>query len=1160
MILVRNTIPHHRIVDPIPCGVGVEVMAVELTLPNLHLTVYNIYRKSDQVLDASELLAMVCNQPCLVGGDFNAHHPVLNSTKTDPAGTHLNQLLEDLPAVSLLNTGEPTHIRGGRLDLTFTSDALAARANWVVHPTLTSDHFAILTSLMVDGPPIPLPLPRWDLKRADWPLFQKTVDNWWATYSPAEDLDARSAEFTGAITAAADKAIPKTKPGRVRHRKWWFYTEEVRRHNQRVNDARKIFKKNPTPETRTFLKEIVYRARQVAKEARTTCWLEWCASFNQHTNLATLWSKLKIATGRPAPRPPAHPQPLEEAERLITIFQDRSASTTLPPSVQQKLGDLQPIRMHSVGEACALDDDADVPFTQWELEEARKGRRDTAPGSDGITYSMLRCAGRAGDMAFLSLFNHSWRLGRSPADWKEGDIVTISKHSAPTKLRPLTMLKCPGKTAESMVLNRLRWRVGDLHPHLFGFVRGSSTSDCIMTLLSKIDHRHAIVVFLDIEKAFELACPAAILDALVRKRVRGRMLAWIKDYLSGRKSRVRYQGSTSTYKDFENGTPQGGILSPFLFNLLMDLLVRILLPNGALLLSYADDLVLVVSGKTPYKVDTAQQALNLITTKCTELGFKISVEKSRAMSFNKQTPRQRLTIQGTQLVWVGEHQYLGVWLDTWSTYKKQVEYLAGRVKARHNVMRAMTHPSAGTTSTILRQFYVHAIRPLIDYSSPVLVDISGTQQLILEKTQNAAMRTILGAPRWTHIGTLLAETGLTSLKLRIQQLVAGKVARIMQRDHGTVVRQRLGGLRNFLRKSKWISAVAQTFTTLVPHWQRLAADADLQDPSYTPPPPWEPPAVDIRYTVLPGTRAQCTSSEMRQHALQWMDTLHQPDGRVYYTDGSVDPTTGATGSAFIAGDQVVGWRNSDHSSSLQTELAAIHGALRHAMTEGSRHIVVHTDSKAALQVLQRSYQRDNIALSTTILGLAQQMAAEGQVVLLNWIPSHVGLAGNDRADTAAKQASTHLGIEKHLRPSLSYTRTVARVEARKETYQRHRQMINTSRSMRWYAGATDFQPLSSALQKLRSTETAAYRLRLGYRTYAERVRPHEVHGCQHCGALAEFQLQHYLLYCPFTADLRIPALPADRNGPEVRAMQVVMRACNNPTTLINVLCTATPPR
>ncbi|KAG7158062.1 putative pol-like 40, partial [Homarus americanus] len=53
-------------------------------------------------------------------------------------------------------------------------------------------------------------------------------------------------------------------------------------------------------------------------------WLEWCATFNAHTSLSELWRKLRIATGK-LPRSPAHPQPLQEANRLTEHFAERSA-------------------------------------------------------------------------------------------------------------------------------------------------------------------------------------------------------------------------------------------------------------------------------------------------------------------------------------------------------------------------------------------------------------------------------------------------------------------------------------------------------------------------------------------------------------------------------------------------------------------------------------------------------------------------------------------------------------------------------------------------------------------------------------------------------------------------------------------------------------------
>ena len=79
-----------------------------------------------------------------------------------------------------------------------------------------------------------------------------------------------------------------------------------------------------------------------------------------------------------------------------------------------------------------------------------------------------------------------------------------------------------------MVLERLKHRVGPLHPHLYAYQEGVGTTECITDVL---DCKSALVAFLDFEKAFELANPAAILISLVRKGIKGHILAWNKNYL-----------------------------------------------------------------------------------------------------------------------------------------------------------------------------------------------------------------------------------------------------------------------------------------------------------------------------------------------------------------------------------------------------------------------------------------------------------------------------------------------------------------------------------------------------------------------------------------------------------------------------------------------------
>merc|ERR1712035_95892 len=109
-------------------------------------------------------------------------------------------------------------------------------------------------------------------------------------------------------------------------------------------------------------------------------------------------------------------------------------------------------------------------------------------------------------------------------------------------------------------------------------------------------------------------------------------------------------------------------------------------------------------------------------------GLKISAEKSRAMAIRAVTPAHQLRVQGVQLAWTGSYNYLGVWLDQHLSFTAEVTYLRERARARVNVMRAMTRPSAGATLSVLRVYYVQAVRSLVDYSAPVLVALTRSQQ------------------------------------------------------------------------------------------------------------------------------------------------------------------------------------------------------------------------------------------------------------------------------------------------------------------------------------------------------------------------------------------------------------------------------------------------
>lgn len=602
-----------------------------------------------------------------------------------------------------------------------------------------------------------------------------------------------------------------------------------------------------------------------------------------------------------------------------------------------------------------------------------------------------------------------------------------------------------------------------------------------------------------------------------------------------------------------------------MFNLIMDQLVSLPLPDDAQLLSYADDLALVVSGEVGNKIEVAQKSLNMIADKCADLGLKISAGKSKAMLVKPKPkeppPIRRLIIQGTQLEWVKTYQYLGVWIDDKLTFYQHLSYLKERMRARTTVMRAMTRTDAGASSAVLKLYYTMAVRPLLDYCAPVLVNINKDQRDRLEVSQNNALRLILGAAPWTKTETLQCEAGLIPLTERIKQLTAGKVANLLQRSPDTAARRCLGDLEDHsLRHTKWLKKTAKCATVLISSWAHLVADSDLPDPRYKPPPPWSPHAIKFYSTTLPGTKATCTPIEMRQHTLSWIEQLHVPGSEVYFTDGSVDPDKTTTGSAFTTRQDTVAWRNSDHCSTLQTELVAIQQALEHGMGGNASTIIIHTDSKGAMQSLQRRHHKDNVRLITSILGLAQMIKSERKNIFINWIPSHVGIQGNEKADTAARGATAFPNVTYHLRQSLHQTRIEIKNRIKKITLQNHQQLHTTSTSMAWYAAATAFEQLDPTFMKIRRQSVALHRIRLGYKCYAEIFPERGQWSCNHCRQTSEHPLLHYLLNCRATAELRELSTSEDTTQEDEKAAAVVKKIMDEPERWLSVIKNTPPPR
>jgi len=80
---------------------------------------------------------------------------------------------------------------------------------------------------------------------------------------------------------------------------------------------------------------------------------------------------------------------------------------------------------------------------------------------------------------------------------------------------------------------------------------------------------HVLAVFIDIAKAYDMVCTDTLLLKLLKMGTNRRMFNFIRSFLTNRSFQVRVGSKLSMVKYPTNGIPQGSILSPVLFSIVI---------------------------------------------------------------------------------------------------------------------------------------------------------------------------------------------------------------------------------------------------------------------------------------------------------------------------------------------------------------------------------------------------------------------------------------------------------------------------------------------------------------------------------------------------------------------------------------------------------------
>ena len=114
-----------------------------------------------------------------------------------------------------------------------------------------------------------------------------------------------------------------------------------------------------------------------------------------------------------------------------------------------------------------------------------------------------------------------------------------------------------------------------------------------------------LVIYLDLSSAFDRVHHPGLLSKLVGAGIKGNILAWIRNYLFNRKMFVRVCDVLSNPCLMDAGCPQGAVLSSLLFNIM---LTDLPVDDAVRVLSYADDITLVLTGKDELALQNSMQS------------------------------------------------------------------------------------------------------------------------------------------------------------------------------------------------------------------------------------------------------------------------------------------------------------------------------------------------------------------------------------------------------------------------------------------------------------------------------------------------------------------------------------------------------------------------
>jgi hypothetical protein len=400
---------------------------------------------------------------------------------------------------------------------------------------------------------------------------------------------------------------------------------------------------------------------------------------------------------------------------------------------------------------------------------------------NGLSAEHIKYGGKLLIPVLTRLINAIVDRGKIPELFKTGLITPVFKKNNkpkdnPDSYRRITITSIVGKILERLLAPLLQEKFADLQsPLQRGFTTGVSCTNAALILSEAVNESWDLriplwMAMFDASKAFDVVWQDSLMLKLHNIGVSGELWTLLKDWYSGQTSSVKWGGEQSNSFEEQQGVRQGGILSPDLYKICINPLLRDLESTsvgfhiGSTYVGVptcADDMTVIASNPTEL-----QTMVNISETYANKERYKFNITKTKVLMKHGNKPvkaalgqETTFDLYDTRLEMVDVQKHLGI--DRYAGHPDGA-VLPERVKcarrAAYSLMSSGFHGYNGLGTVCNVKMWNTYVVPRLLYGLEVL-KLNKSDIKSLENYQTNAMKQIQHLPTRASSAAILLLVG-----------------------------------------------------------------------------------------------------------------------------------------------------------------------------------------------------------------------------------------------------------------------------------------------------------------------------------------------------------------------------------------------------------------